>query len=357
MRVLITGAQGWLGRFTAAAFLGEPRTEVLGLGRSPCISGFSHRLPSGEPAPLPIGLAAEGACYHYESCDLRNVDRLQHVLAAFRPSYVIHLAGAVSGSEAKDLRSSNIDATTALFNSLAFLDPQPRIIMASSGSIYGEPDYLPQDEQHPINALTDYARSKWKAEQIAAVIARRTGLSVLFARIFNLVGPGSPGSLLPGSLALQLAAAASGNGPRRIRMGPLTTTRDYVDVRDCGAALRSLSHCNLNGASTVNIASGRGTPVSAIWDRLRGIAIERGCPAVEVMPLPPFPANVSVQVGCTKRLEALGFRCSYSIEESLEDLYAWALFALAPPERGQKRFQEYERTGNPVAGLEGGTKS
>jgi GDP-4-dehydro-6-deoxy-D-mannose reductase len=165
---------------------------------------------------------------------------------------------------------------------------------------------------------------------VAASVAAARGLTILFARIFNLIGPGAPTSLLPGSLALQLAAVALAQQGPKIRMGPLTTIRDYVDVRDCAEALRRLCSLEFVGISVVNIASGRGTPISEVWDRLRRIALQRGGPPVDIESLPAFPANVSAYVGGTRRLQALGIECATPLQQSLEDLYDWALAALKP---------------------------
>jgi nucleoside-diphosphate-sugar epimerase len=324
-----------LGRFTTAAFLRQGATEVLGLGRSEYHSCFSHRLPNGDRAPLPRGLAAKGEAYRYESCELRDSELLRKLLAGFRPSHVLHLAGAVSGSSAEDLDSLNLDATDSLLKVVAGLDPQPLIIMASTGSIYGEPAYQPQDEEHPVNPVIDYAQSKWKAEQLARALAERNGLTILFARIFNLVGPGTPTSLLPGSLALQLAAAAHRLQAPVIRMGPLTAVRDYVDVRDCAEALRWMACSDTTGMLVVNVASGRGTAMTEVWEKLRNVACQRGGPPIEVEALPPFPAHSSAHVGDTRRLAALGFRCAIPVEQSLADLYDWALLALKPGNQAQ----------------------
>jgi nucleoside-diphosphate-sugar epimerase len=329
MRVLVTGAQGWLGRFTVAEFLRQRAdVEVLGIGRAARHDGFSHRLPDGRRAPLSWKSAVPNRASSYLSCDLRDVDALRSITVSFKPSHVLHLAGAVSGSDSRSLQELNVVATKALFETLAGLGSAAQVIFASSGSIYGEPVYLPQDEEHPVVPVLDYAKSKWEAEKAALAVAKQAGIPLIIARIFNLIGPGTPSSLLPGSIALQLAAIALGRQPPKVRVGPLVSTRDYVDVRDCARALWALaSLAPSSSPSVINIASGTGTPVKAIFDSLCEIARLRDGPAIEVEQLAPFSPHANVHIGAQGRLSRLGFASAFPLKQSLDDLYEWAFSA------------------------------
>src|SRR3954462_13374453 len=94
-RVLVTGAQGFVGRYLVDHLLRTyPGAEVLGLGRSPRLSdGFTHSLQWGLSrlrAPLPKELEGVFASshYHYVSLDLGRQPELTALIAEFRPTLV-----------------------------------------------------------------------------------------------------------------------------------------------------------------------------------------------------------------------------------------------------------------------------
>jgi nucleoside-diphosphate-sugar epimerase len=267
--------------------------------------------------------------YTYRHCDLRDATGLDSILAEFNPCRVLHLAGAVSGSDSAALQAHNVDATRSLFESMLRLKLDVPVIFASSGSVYGEPVYLPQDERHPTVPVLDYAKSKLEAETVAAALAQGGGIPLTIARIFNVVGPGSPTSLLPGSLALQLAVIARKNQPSTIRVGPLEAVRDYIDVRDCARAISILA----DGAppSIVNVASGVGTPVKEIFESLREIARSYGVSSFETESAGVLPKHASIHVGSNDRLSDVGFSCLIPLHRSLADLFRWAFDVCSRP--------------------------
>jgi nucleoside-diphosphate-sugar epimerase len=333
MRVLITGAQGWLGRYTCAAFAAKHGSAILGIGRSPPLASFTHVLPGFGNAPMPSGLLPMGGIYQYEQCDIADGPQLEEVAYTFRPSVVVHLAGAIPGASHQDLRA-NETATRSLMRVLSRVNGLDTVILGSSGSVYGQPILLPQDEDHPVQPTTDYARSKLASEIVAREEMKGTKTRLIIARIFNLVGPGCPVSLLPGSIAFQLARSVAQRSRAPVTTGPLTTVRDYLDVRDCANALGILANMPGTGEVAVNVASGMGQPVSAIWRELSELAARDfgGIERVELWG--PRAGDPSAQVGGVHRLQALGFAARRSLEESLRDLYAWAKSAVLEAETG-----------------------
>ena len=100
-RLLLTGAQGFLGRHAAGAWLAaDAANTVFGLGRRPRIAGFTHTVTRGErtvEAPLPNALAEilAGGRFHYEAIDLLDRPALVRALQQARPDVILHAAGAV----------------------------------------------------------------------------------------------------------------------------------------------------------------------------------------------------------------------------------------------------------------------
>lgn len=310
MRVLVTGLQGWIGRFVQAS--APPEAELLGVGRSPELPGFS----SGRP--LPSGLELKPA--RYQALDLRDPIAVRRLLERERPGLVLHLAGGTHTAPPELLDALNRQATLHLLDGMA---PGTRMVLGSTGSIYGDTLGGPQavqGEEHPCHPLTNYAKSKLVAEQAARLRAEERGISLVSARIFNVVGPGQPPTYLPGVLAKQLAEILAGTAPPVLRMGPLNTVRDYIDVRDCAADLWLLAQSGLEGV--VNLGSGRPTVVQEVFDLLLERALELGAPPVEIDRLPPFPSNVQRQVAGLERMAGLGFRPRSELRQSLCDLLA-----------------------------------
>lgn len=331
MRVLLTGAQGWLGRYTCAAFAAKPGTAILGIGRSAPLERFTHALPRLGRAPMPVGLLPTEGIYEYAQCDIADESQLEEIVRAFRPSVAVHLAGAIPGASDQDLLA-NETATRSLMRVLSRLDGLETVILGSSGSVYGQPLRLPQDEDHPLQPTSDYARSKRAGEIAAGEELRGVKKRLVIARIFNLVGPGCPVSLLPGNIAFQLARLVVKRSGAPITTGPLTTIRDYLDVRDCAGALALLANTTGYGEVAVNVASGSGTPVAEIWRRLSQLAARDVGAAKRVELGGPRAGDPSAQVGGVQRLRALGFAARHSLEDSLRDLYAWAQSAVLEAE-------------------------
>lgn len=258
-RILITGAQGFVGRYATAAFLRQGAT-VLGTGRSrqqqQC---FTHQYPiAGDlrPAPLPAELANPStARYSYVPCDLADAEAVASLVRDARPDRVVHLAGALRDESEQALIQSNTLATGNLMTAVARHAAAAMVVLGSSGSVYGAQPRLPVAESAEPAPVGSYAQSKRASEQVAEAVAREAGLDLAVARIFNLVGPGIQSRHLPGYLAHLIAEIEAGKRASVIELGSLSTTRDLIDVRDVADWLVRLPRSA--GITYWNVASGK----------------------------------------------------------------------------------------------------
>jgi GDP-4-dehydro-6-deoxy-D-mannose reductase len=323
---LVTGAQGFTGRFTVAALLqADPQAQVVGSGRSTAVARtFTHSVSWGAgrvAAPLPDEVAGfDPARYRYLACDLADASAAARLAAATRPDIVIHLAAALRDDPAERLIASNVRGTIALLTALGTLERKPTVILGSSGSVYGAQAAVPAREDACCSPSEQYAMSKLAAEYAARVLAPALELPLLIARIFNIAGPGQDERHVCGRFAAQAAAIVAGVHEPRFEVGDLRPTRDFVDVRDVAEGLAVLAAHGAAG-ETYNIASGRESAIGEVLRltlSLAGIADRTG-----VVERYTRSGDISRQRADITKLTALGYRPRYALEATLADLIAY----------------------------------
>jgi 3-dehydroquinate synthase len=326
-RILVTGAQGFLGRYLIAHLLqSDPDCEILGLGRSPHLEDrFTHSLHWGHslvPAPLPRELREAFECprYHYMSLDIGRQPELTGILGEFRPNRIFHLASGLRDAPPDHLFRTNVEGAVSLIEAIreAGIDA-PNLFMGSTGFLYGDiaPGALPIHENTPCAPIDLYGVSKLASENASRILCRRYGIPTVWVRIFNLVGPGQEERHFCGRLTSQTAAIVAGLLPRIIEVEPLTATRDFLDVRDAARALELLGR-KATAGRTYNLASGIETPVNDVFHAVLRHAGLNG--NVEIELKAPRPADIPRYFADITRLQALGFTPAHTLDQSLVDL-------------------------------------
>jgi len=296
--ILVTGAAGFAGRHLMYQLEMGGGDFASDLDDSfeapPGVARLSWRLPGG---PVPDALRG-GA------------------------RYIVHLAGvssvAHSGMDAAGIYTVNTAGTAALPEWAASSCPGARVLFVSSSEVYGSsPDRL--FESSPVAPRNAYGGSKAAAEEAVRQFARSSGLDTVIARPFPHFGPWQAAHFaLPSFCRRILEAAKSGTGA--ISVGNLAPVRDYTYIGDVVEAYSTVLARGKAG-TVYNIASGEGRTMSAILDILLGMSGR----SVSVAPDPSLlrETDVSVQVGSASRLEALGWRRRYTLEEGLRLLLGW----------------------------------
>jgi 3-dehydroquinate synthase len=328
-RVLVTGAQGFLGRYLCALLLSDGPAEVLGLGRSARLDeGFTHKVTWGTTrvrAPLPESVreALGSPHYHYASLDVGRQSELTGLLGDFRPDVVFHLASGLRDAPADHLFRTNVEGTVSLIEAIQESGiAAPRIVFGSTGFLYGRiaSEALPIGEDTPPAPIDLYGVSKLAGEQVSRILTARYGVPAIWSRIFNLVGPGQEERHFCGRVAALAAAIAAGVLPPLVEVEPLTATRDFLDVRDAARALVALARRGEPGGS-YNVGSGIESPVAGVFrEILRQAGLDGG---VTVEEKAPRPADIPRYVADVRRLRALGHTDEYPLNHSLGDLLAW----------------------------------
>jgi GDP-4-dehydro-6-deoxy-D-mannose reductase len=294
MRVLVTGADGFVGPWLVSELHASGHSTVLAKG------------PQSATAPLDVS-------------DATGVARVVREASA---DAIVHLAGqsSVAASHQDPALSFRVNAagTLNLLQAVRLHSPQARLLLIGSGEVYGTlPPGTQAREESPLEPSSPYASAKVAAEVLGLQFGRSYGLDVVSARPFNHLGRGqSPGFVVP-SFAAQLRRIRHGEQEPRLRVGNLEPVRDFSHVKDVVAGYRLLLERAVAGQA-YNVCSGQGLTIRAILDaliELAGVQV-----TVEVDPSRYRPSDAPYLVGSPARLEALGWTRRLSIEDALRDV-------------------------------------
>ena len=322
---LITGAQGFIGRYVTTAVLNScGGLRVAGVGRSERLTdSFCHSIsgPDGVfPAPLPdeIRVAFNDKRYSYFKADILDRARIKSLLSELRPDVIVHLASGLRGDARVMLFETNVEGTARLLEAAgAVQDYQPLVLLGSSGGVYGDvpADRLPLEESMACDPVDEYSVSKLAAEQVARLLARRFGLRLRIARIFNVIGPGQDERHAAGRIAAELKRVQTGR-QEYLSIGSLTPTRDFIDVRDAASALCRLAVPNMPDG-VYNVGSGAETSVHEL---LAAFIRESGLD-VAIRHSEPRKFDIPRHFADIGRLRKFGYRSRFSLIQSVESVW------------------------------------
>ncbi|MEQ8231622.1 MAG: NAD-dependent epimerase/dehydratase family protein [Gammaproteobacteria bacterium] len=301
MRALVTGSNGFLGRHLADLLLAQGH-DVHGVVR-----------------PRPAVSVAARPAHAVTVLDFAAADTLDTLLAEYRPSHVFHCAGSLRtpGLDAASLITANVTVTEQLLAALARCAAAPVVVVPASAAVYGRPQALPIDEDHPIAPLDLYGVSKAAQELVLEQHHRAWGCPIRILRVFNVVGPGQPPTLVAASMARQIALVERGERAR-VEVGNLSSARDLVDVRDVARACVGAAQLDA-GRIVLNVCSGRATPMEDCLAALREAArvpfdVVRSATLLR-------PNDVPEHRGDPARIAAvLGWQPAIAFADSMRDL-------------------------------------
>jgi nucleoside-diphosphate-sugar epimerase len=246
-RVLLTGADGFTGRYLVPALV-EAGWETYGLS----LSGISSQR----------NIVA----------DLLDTASLDHAIRQIRPDAVIHLAGIsfVGHAESLDFYRVNMFGTLNLMAAIqgAGLSLH-KIIIASSANVYGNPGTECIEEGCCPAPVNHYAMSKLAMEHM--VRSHFEQVPVLFTRPFNYTGVGQDKSFLVPKIVDHFH-----RGEHCIELGNLEIARDFLDVRDVATAYVRLLESDTS-AGIVNLCSGEAVSLKqmmGMFERITGRSME-----------------------------------------------------------------------------------
>jgi len=312
MNILIIGGAGYIGSHVTREFLDKGNKCAV-----------YDNLSSG----LKENLFTEAEFIHD---DIHNYQALLGAMKGGKFDALVHLAASKAAGESmlnpEKYSRNNITGTLNIINAACEAGVK-NIIFSSSAAVYGEPQYLPIDEKHPLNPENFYGFTKLEVERFLSWYEKLKNIRYASLRYFNAAGydvkgrikglEQNPANLLP--IVMETARGIRkemqifGND---YDTGDGTCIRDYVHVNDLaeGHAM-ALDYIIKNDKSvTVNLGSERGYSVTKVIETARKITGK------------PIPANVTerrpgdpakLYASCSLARELLNWKAKYSDMETL----------------------------------------
>jgi UDP-glucose 4-epimerase len=273
MKVLITGGAGFIGSHVVDLYLDSGYEVVV-----------VDDLSTGRQSNL-------NSAARFYNLDIRSPE-LHHIFEKERPDYINH--HAAQADVRRSVAEPVFDAEVNVLGSINLLECARRygirrfVYISSGGAVYGEPEYLPCDEEHPIYPLCPYGVSKYTVEQYLFMYQQIHRLNYVVLRYPNVYGPRQDPHGEAGVVAIFTSKMLEGK--QVVINGDGKQTRDFVYVEDCARAnllATTSGRCN----TVYNIGSAQGTSVMEVFSLLK-----------EIIGYSRQPVNAEPKIGETRHI-------------------------------------------------------
>ncbi|MBI4315595.1 MAG: NAD-dependent epimerase/dehydratase family protein [Chloroflexi bacterium] len=244
MNFLVTGGAGFLGTALANRLANDGH-EVRVI----------DDLSAGNPAQLDARVL-------FTRGDVNDRPKLWTLLQGVQCVY--HLAARVSVAESvlypREYNAANVGGTVSVMEAMRDVGVR-RVVLVSSGAVYGEQAEQPLREDLTPDPTSPYAVSKLAAEFYVRTIGKLWGIETVALRVFNAYGPGQPLPAAHAPVVPHFIKRAQSGGSVVV-FGNGSQTRDYVYVTDAVNAMVSAAFANGIDRQVINVGSGIETAVA-----------------------------------------------------------------------------------------------
>lgn len=215
MKVLVTGGAGFIGSHIV--------DRLIELNYDVCVV---DNLSTGKEENI-------NKRAHFYKCDITNFDLIRKIFSLEKPEILIHNAAQISVQAS--LINPGVDADNNILGTIKLLKccvefEVSKVIYPSSAAVYGEPKYLPIDENHPINPVSFYGISKHTSGEYIKIFSALYGLKYTIFRYANVYGPRQDAKGEGGVVSIFIDKLLSNESP--VIFGDGEQTRDFVYVKD-----------------------------------------------------------------------------------------------------------------------------
>lgn len=306
--VLVTGADGFIGSHLVEA-LAAAGSEVHALAYYNSFNdwGWLETVECKDKIDILTGDVRDP---HYCRYITNGIDIVFHLAAVIAIPY-----SYIAPDSYVDI---NVKGTLNLCQA-ALENACERIIHTSTSEVYGSAQYVPIDESHPLQPQSPYSASKVGADAIAMSFFRSFDLPLTIVRPFNNYGPRQSARAVIPTIISQIAA-----GKKRVKLGALSPTRDFIFVRDTCRGFISVLKTNATVGEVLNIGSGTEISIGDTFNLIRDIMAADVEVETDTRRLRPDKSEVSRLCCDYSKLKSLtGFEPAVTIRQGLEETVGW----------------------------------
>lgn len=297
MRILVTGGAGFVGSHVVDAYVAAGHEVAV-------LDNFT----TGNEANLNQAVAAHRV-------DLRDQTAVEMVVASFRPEIVNH--HAAQADVPKSVADPAYDAQVNIIGGVNLLKAcvnhavKKVIFISTGGALYGEPDVVPADEDHPVRPLSPYGTSKFSFEQYLGTFKRTFGLEFTVLRYANIYGPRQDFLAEEGRVVSVFATRMLARRPVTID-GDGEQARDMLHVTDAASA--NIAALERGDGGIFHVSTGTPVTVNQLFRRLASLTDYTSAPHFG----PSRKGDVfRIALDNTRARRDLGWEPRVSLEEGL----------------------------------------
>ena len=193
-----------------------------------------------------------------------------------------------------------------------------KIIYASSAAVYGEPEYIPIDESHPLNPISPYGASKLAGEKLGFAYYRTYGIPFISLRIFNTYGPRQRRYVM-----FDFLKKLKENSKKLKVLGTGEQIRDYCYVRDTVNAFILAAEKENTVGEVFNVAGGNPISIRELAELMIRILGLEGDTEIYYTGKSWKGDIFNLVADNSKNTDNLGFKPRVRLDEGIEKLIDW----------------------------------
>ena len=308
MKVLVTGADGFIGSHLTEALLKEGyQVRALAQYNSFNYWGWLEDIKPSSNLEIVCG-------------DVRDPNYCREISKGM--DIIFHLAALIaipySYIAPESFIETNVKGTLNICQA-AKDNGVKRVLVTSTSEVYGTAKYVPIDEKHPLQPQSPYSASKIGADAIAMSFYNTFQLPVTIVRPFNTYGPRQSARAVIPTIITQIAS-----GIKEIKLGDTSPTRDFNYVKDICNGFILLAKCDKAIGETVNVGSNDEISIKETFEMIKNIMKSDAKLVTDEQRLRPEHSEVfRLRCDNTKIKELTGYKPQYPLREGLEKTVEW----------------------------------